>query len=81
MPTGITVLPRKAVFARSGEKQGLVVLASYSDGSQRDVTDLAVFISNNDAAATVSDQELPRPPALETRSSSPALTSSPKGRR
>ncbi|QDT53057.1 hypothetical protein Pan44_10720 [Caulifigura coniformis] len=56
VPTGITVFPRQAVFAKAGEKQGLVVIAMYSDGTQRDVTDLAVFLSNNDAAATVSEQ-------------------------
>ena len=33
--------------------------ARYSDGTDRDVTDLAVFLSNNDASAKI-DPEGPR---------------------
>ena len=57
-PLRIEVYPRRAVFAGKGEDQKIVVLAHYSDGSDRDVTDLAVFMSNNDAAATVSEHGL-----------------------
>ena len=57
-PTRIEVLPREAVFADRGETQRLIVLAHYSDGSDRDITDLAVFLSNNDAAATVTEDGL-----------------------
>jgi len=52
-PTRIEVLPRQAVFASKSQSQQLIVIAHYSDGSDRDVTDDAVFLSNNDAAATV----------------------------
>ncbi|HUQ69866.1 MAG TPA: DUF1549 domain-containing protein [Planctomycetaceae bacterium] len=52
-PVSISVLPRDAVFATRGEEQQVVVLAQYSDGTDRDVTDLAVFLSNNEGAATV----------------------------
>lgn len=53
-PVGIEVFPPKAVMSRPGLGQSLVVLANYDDGSQRDVSELAVYISNNDAVATVS---------------------------
>ena len=52
-PIGISVGPSKVVAARRGEVQELAVTARYSDGTDRDVTDLSVFLSNNDAAATV----------------------------
>ncbi|MGV2337704.1 MAG UNVERIFIED_CONTAM: DUF1549 domain-containing protein [Planctomycetaceae bacterium] len=53
VPTGIRVYPEEAVFARAGGTQQLLVMASFSDGTDRDVTELSVFLSNNDAAATV----------------------------
>ncbi len=46
------------MFADKGHNQQLVVVAHYSDGSDRDVTDLAVFLSNNDAAANVAEHGL-----------------------
>jgi hypothetical protein len=54
-PIDIEVYPRESVMSRPGEKQTTSVLAKYSDGSMRDVTDLAVFFSNNEAVATVSE--------------------------
>jgi hypothetical protein len=54
-PVRIEVFPPRAAFARAGEKQRITVIAHYSDGTDRDVTHLAVFLSNNDAAATVAD--------------------------
>jgi hypothetical protein len=56
VPLGIEVFPKKSVFAKPEGQQKLIVTARYSDGSQRDVTSKAVFLSNNDAAATVSEQ-------------------------
>jgi len=53
VPTGIRVYPEEAVFADQGQSQSLIVMASFSDGSDRDVTDRAVFLSNNDASASV----------------------------
>src|SRR5262249_8385851 len=38
--------------------QPLVVRASYSDGTERDVTKLAVFISNNEVSAKVGEDGL-----------------------
>jgi hypothetical protein len=57
-PVGIKVFPPQAVFPARGPSQKVVVLARYSDGSDRDVTDRAVFLSNNDATATVSADAL-----------------------
>ncbi|MEK6259116.1 MAG: DUF1549 domain-containing protein [Planctomycetota bacterium] len=57
-PVRLEVFPRRAVFANKGEEQQIVVVVHYNDGSDRDVTDLAVFLSNNDSAATVSEHGL-----------------------
>lgn len=54
VPIGISVLPKNAVFTKPEGQQKLVVMATFSDGSQKDVTPLAVFLSNNDSAASVS---------------------------
>ena len=53
LPVGIKVFPQRSVISEPGQSQSLIVMAEYSDGSSRDVTDQAVFLSNNDAAATV----------------------------
>jgi hypothetical protein len=58
IPTKIDVYPAKAVMSRPGQSQQITVLASYNDGSVRDVSEMAVFLSNNDAAATVSPSGL-----------------------
>jgi hypothetical protein len=54
-PVRIEVHPQQVVFPTRGGIQRTIVTAYYSDGAQRDVTDLAVFISNNEAAATVTE--------------------------
>ena len=51
--TGIEVFPKQAVMEGRGEKQQVTVRATYSDGTDRDVTHLAVFMSNNDPSAAV----------------------------
>jgi hypothetical protein len=55
VPTVVAVelYPREAVLDGPGATQQLTVLARYSDGTDRDVTSLAVFSSSNDAAADV----------------------------
>ena len=58
VPTKIDVYPAKAVMSRPGQNQQISVFASYDDGSTRDVTELAVFMSNNDAAASVDEAGL-----------------------
>jgi hypothetical protein len=50
---GIEIGPPHAVLEGSNATQRLIVRASYSDGTLRDVTSLAVFISNNEPSATV----------------------------
>ncbi len=57
-PIGIEVFPGQPVFSGQGHDQQIAVVARYSDRSERDVTDRAVFLSNNDAVATVSQQGL-----------------------
>ncbi|MGV3486867.1 MAG: DUF1549 domain-containing protein [Planctomycetaceae bacterium] len=52
-PVGIELLPPKMVFDGKGATQQTVVMATYSDGSVRDVTRLALFLTNNDAVAAV----------------------------
>jgi len=50
----IEIFPREMLLEGAGARQQLIVRARYSDGSQRDVTSLAVFYSNNDNSAPVS---------------------------
>lgn len=55
LPVGIEVFPKKVVLLAGSETHDMIVTARYSDGSTRDVTDAAVFLSNNEAAAAVSE--------------------------
>ena len=56
VPTVVSVelYPSSAVLDGEGETQQLTVRAKYSDGTDRDVTSLAYFSSNNDNSAVVS---------------------------
>jgi len=51
----LELMPRQAVLEGQGASQKLTVRAKYSDGAERDVTTLALFISNNETCAKVSD--------------------------
>ncbi len=53
--TELTVYPPKLVMEGAGAEQQLTVRAKYSDGHDRDVTDLVVFITNNDPTASVDE--------------------------
>jgi hypothetical protein len=53
-PVAVELYPRLAVLDGKGAAQQMVVRAKYSDGTDRDVTDLALFLSNNDNSAKVS---------------------------
>ena len=53
-PTGIEILPPKLLLEGEGATQQMTVIARYSDGTDRDVTPLVVFQSNNDNSATIS---------------------------
>ncbi len=48
---GLELYPPKGVLEGEGAKQQFIARAKYSDGSDRDVTDLAVFLTNNDNSA------------------------------
>jgi hypothetical protein len=52
----VELYPKGGVLDGEGEKQQLTVRAKYSDGTDRDVTNLAVFLSNNDTSVTVSQE-------------------------
>jgi hypothetical protein len=52
-PVSMEVFPPGGVLDGKGEKQRIVVRAKYSDGTDRDVTSLALFLSNNDNAAKI----------------------------
>src|SRR5438552_3430990 len=52
---GLDLMPRQAVLEGQGASQKLTARAKYSDGTERDVSTLAVFISNNETTAKVSD--------------------------
>jgi len=53
VPTGVELLPSKVVFAGKEQSQKTVVLAKYSDNSVRDVTRLALYMTNNEAIAAI----------------------------
>jgi hypothetical protein len=55
-PVSAELYPRNAVLDGKGAQQQMVVRARYSDGSERDVTSLAVFLSNNDNSAKISPE-------------------------
>ncbi|QDV38034.1 DUF1549 domain-containing protein [Tautonia plasticadhaerens] len=51
--TGVELYPKKAVLDGKGSTQQMTVRATYSDGTDRDVTPLAVFLTNNENSAAV----------------------------
>ena len=51
---GVEIFPVQAVLEGSGASQQFTVRAKYSDGTDRDVTKIASFVSNNDVSAKVS---------------------------
>jgi hypothetical protein len=55
---GVDLYPRGGVLDGKGSTQQLTVRARYSDGTDRDVTSLAVFLTNNDVSAAVSPDGL-----------------------
>jgi hypothetical protein len=52
----LEIYPPGGLLQGSGETQQLTVRAKFSDGTDRDVTGLAVFLSSNDTAAAVSNE-------------------------
>jgi hypothetical protein len=51
--TKVDVYPNQAVIEGEGKAQRLVAVATYADGVQRDVWDLASFTTNNERTAAV----------------------------
>ncbi|PQO44927.1 cell surface protein [Blastopirellula marina] len=51
----IEIYPPKAVLEGEGAQQSFIVKAFYSNGTTRDVTNLAVFMSNNDNSAPIDE--------------------------
>ncbi len=51
---GLEVYPKDGVLDGQGDTQQVTVRAKYSDGTDRDVTSLALFLSNNDTSASIS---------------------------
>ncbi|MFV0445546.1 MAG: DUF1549 domain-containing protein, partial [Planctomycetaceae bacterium] len=56
--TTLELYPRQGVLSGEGTTQQMTVLARYSDGTTRDVTNLAAFFTNNETSATISDTGL-----------------------
>src|SRR5205823_3534548 len=52
-PVSVELYPKHAVLDGKGATQQMVVRAKYSDGTERDVTGLALFLSNNDTSAKI----------------------------
>src|SRR5207245_9293020 len=52
----LKVLPDERVLAQPGSVQRLLAMARYTDGTERDVTSLVRFQSQNDVVAGVSEQ-------------------------
>lgn len=52
-PVSVDLYPKLAVLDGTGSTQQMVVKARYSDGTERDVTSLALFLSNNDTSAKI----------------------------
>jgi len=52
--SGLEIYPQDIVLEGDGTSQQITVRAVYSDGSDRDVTSLAVLMTSNDASASIS---------------------------
>jgi hypothetical protein len=54
----LEILPRQMLLEGEGARQQLTVRAHYSDGTERDVTKWALFLSNNENSAAISTEGL-----------------------
>ena len=57
-PITVELYPKNAVLDGKGSTQQMAVRARYSDGTDRDVTSLALFLSSNDNSAKISPNGL-----------------------
>jgi len=53
--TKVELLPRQLLLESPGQSFKMTVRAHYSDGSDRDVTDLALFLTSNESSAKIKD--------------------------
>lgn len=60
-PLAMNLMPAELVLTSEGASHQLTARAGYSDGTDRDVTSLAVFLSNNEICAEVSPEGLITP--------------------
>ena len=54
--TGISIVPDKLVFDGKQPKRPLQVMAKYSDGTTRQVSELALYLTNNKVTADIDDK-------------------------
>lgn len=54
-PVSMEIMPDRIVLEGEGSTQQLTVRVTYSDGTDRDITGMAVFQSNNDVTAKVDE--------------------------
>jgi hypothetical protein len=54
----VEIYPPKAVLEGEGATQQFIARAKYGDGTDREITNLAVFLSNNDNSATITPDGL-----------------------
>src|SRR5690606_2461747 len=54
----VDLYPKQAVLEGAGATQQMIARAVYADGTDRDISTLAVFISNNDNSAPINDAGL-----------------------
>jgi len=57
-PVSLSIEPKEMVLEGAGATQQMTAKAKYSDGSERDVTRLVLFLSNNDNSAAISREGL-----------------------
>lgn len=55
---GLEIYPRDGVLDGEGTTQAVTARAKYSDGTDRDVTSLALYLSNNDTSAAISPESV-----------------------
>jgi hypothetical protein len=60
-PVSLEILPKQALLQTGDAPQPFTARAKYSDGSERDVTNLARFLSNNDNSAKIADTGIVTP--------------------
>jgi hypothetical protein len=55
-PVALEILPKKLVLEGKDTTHRMTVRAKYADGTDRDVTSLALFMTNNEASAKIDDE-------------------------